>query len=324
MTLNITLITKDELSILLYEEAKKEGWFFSGYDIDFILNYAGNTLYAIKVNNHLAGCILWHTQQNTLSSLHVCSAGLFLVTNGYRGQKLVGPYLWEKTIAANTDNSMIICFNSVASAVGFYERLGFKKTGLVNIAWVANAHQINHKQLESAQPLLTQGIIKIITDDYDVTDYNKALFTKNGTGLCHFLQEWLKRPDAITLAYYEKGVVQGYGVATLCSEESQYWRISPLYACTIDIAQALLQGLMLYILKNNGQRIELSSLEGKSFALFLEQLGFMAIGKDYVVCNHAHLIDIKSPLLNHVFASIPLEYPHEIVSDMAIHRELSL
>jgi hypothetical protein len=68
MNLEITLIPKDELSLLMQEEAFKEGWYYSQEDVDFYFSSSQNVIYAVKVNRNLAGCVSLHKKDLYLLS----------------------------------------------------------------------------------------------------------------------------------------------------------------------------------------------------------------------------------------------------------------
>lgn len=324
MYLDVLPIKKEELTILLQDEAQKEGWLFSEYDIDFCLNYPGNKLFAIKINNELAGCILIHTNLNKYVERSIYSAGLFIILRQYRGQRIVGSHLWHHVITATINEDSVICFNAVAGAVRFYERLNYAQTPLVNTAYTAQIHHIELNQFEPMLPMISNGTLKEVKDLQEVNIYNKTLFSHRGDGFCNFILHWLKRDDAICMGYYENGKIQGYGVITICNkhykEEGKhiFYRLAPLYANTVAIANSILIGLVYCARQNNAQQIELSSLEDTPFSLFLENLGFIAASKDVVMCNskYAHKVTKDNPILKYIFASIPLEYPHEIATTL--------
>ncbi len=52
----------------------------------------------------------------------------------------------------------------------------------------------------------------------DIDKYNRQLFASEaGLGICEFVEQWIKRPDAIVVGYYHENNLQGYGVATICN-----------------------------------------------------------------------------------------------------------
>lgn len=327
MNLEISPIRKEELSWLMQEEANKEGWLYSEDDVNFYFNYSGNQISAIKVNGELAGCVLLHSSLGNMQGLPIRSAGFFLVIEKFRGQKIVGPHLWQNTITASIDKNMLVCFHSVPRAIGFYEQLGFLKTPLINIFYALNVSKVNHDQLKTIIPIMQEGSLRTIEETHlsDIETYNKKLFTDtSGAGFRDFIHHWLQRPDTITFAYYEQGIVKGYGVLTVCKKMDDTgkitlcYRLSPLYADSVEIAGYILKALVSFSLQKHAQRIELSSLADADteFAHLLAKIGFTASGKNYVVCNHSDMIDKNSSILNKVFSSLPLEYPHEVIGGL--------
>lgn len=331
MNLEISPIRKEELSWLMQDEANKEGWLYSEDDVNFYFNYSGNQISAIKINGELAGCVLLHSSLGHMQGMPIRSAGFFLVIEKFRGQKIVGPHLWQHTITASINKSMLVCFHSVPRAVSFYEQLGFLKTPLINIFFALDVNQINHDQLKTIIPLMQEGSLKTIKATHlkDIETYNKKLFTEtSGAGFRDFIHHWLQRPDAIIFAYYDQGIVKGYGVLTVCKKIDQddtitlCYRLSPLYADSVEIAGFILKALVAFALQEHAQRIELSSLaeSGTEFAQLLAQIGFTVCGKNYVVCNHSDMIDTNASILNKVFSGLPLEYPHEVIGGTDLLR----
>ena len=327
MNLEISTIRKEELSWLMQEEANKEGWLYSEDDVNFYFNYSGNQISAIKVNGELAGCVLLHSSLGNMQGMPIRSAGFFLVIEKFRGQKIVGPYLWQNTITANTNKNMLVCFHSVPRAVGFYEQLGFLKTPLINIFYALDVSKVNHDQLKTIIPIIQEGSLRKIETTHlsDIETYNKKLFTDtSGAGFRDFIHHWLQRSDAIIFAYYEQGIVKGYGVLTVTQKIDQEdtitlcYRLSPLYADSVEIAGFILKALVSFALQEHAQRIELSSLadSGTEFTQLLAQIGFTACGKNYVVSNHSDMIDKNNSILNKVYSSLPLEYPHEVIGGL--------
>jgi hypothetical protein len=327
MDLSITKIKKHELSQLMQEEATKEGWLYSQDDVDFYFENPNNQISAITVNNELAGCVILHKSPSHAQGKAIRSAGFFLVINKYRGQKIVGPHLWQNGITDGINKDMIVCFHSVPRAVVFYERLGFMKTHLVNLYYLLKTNEHNWESLSEAKSFFEKGIIKKIDKNNlnEIDNYNKSLFfNTSGIGFCEFLHTWPRRPDAMTVAYYEKNKLTGYGIATICKKlntngkEELCFRISPVYANTAEIANHILKAFVYLILESKGKQIELYSLASPdtAFGSTLKEIGFSAIGKNYVVCNHPELVNPNAEILNNVFCSLPLEYPHEVAASL--------
>ena len=311
-------IQKEELAILMQEEASLEGWLYSAEDVDFYFNYFGQDIIAIKLDRELAGCVILHKSQGYVGKKPICSAGFLLVKKQYRGQQVVGSYLWSNFIR----NDHFICFHSVLRAIHLYQRLGFKKTSLVNLFYTLDVNDVQKDSWQFLHEHIDAEIISI--SDSNITEfmrYNQQLFAKdNGIGFCDFLNHWQQRPDAITMAYFEQGIIKGYGVLTCCNEQTCY-RLSPLYADSPDIAISLLKALVFHAMQHGAQKILLNSLadENTLFGHCLQQMGFRLCGKNFVVSNHAELIHPDAPILANIFASLPLEYAHEVVGQISPH-----
>lgn len=320
MKLEAMPIKKEELSWLMQEEAQKEGWHYSQEDVDFYFNYSRNQITALKIDGELAGCVLVHTSAGCFQDSPIRSMGFYLVTEKFRGQKIAGPFLMEKIIAELKETALV-CFHAVPKAVGFYERAGFMKTPLVDIFYAINLTDCYSNILKTMLP--TPASLKCLVEaQYDcVFDYNKIVFSGKDAGICDFISHWIKRPDAIVLAYYEQDVVKGYGVLTVCQRKDEEntkpcYRLSPLYADSATIANTILNGALQYALQTNAYRMELNTLANSDslFANRLEEVGFVANGKNYIVCNQPALIKQDTSILQKIFSSIPLEYPHEVTA----------
>lgn len=320
----VSLIRKNDLSKLMEIEAYKIGWVFSHYDVDFYFEYPANKIFSITVDGEVAGCIILHESFGTIRSKKIISVGFFMVIDKFRGKKTIGPYLWAE-ITKIIDSSNFICFNSVPRALSFYEKNGFSKTTLFSTTYILHTNKYNKKQSAMIFNLFETGALHQVnekeTDGIDI--YNLNLFPGNsGAGFRHFINKWIKRPDAITVTFSEDGVIKGYGVITICKifniegQVSLYSRISPLYADTPDIALSILQGLIYYGLSEKHERIMLCTLRGPStaFSSDLVNLGFIENGTDYVVSNHAQAIRDDAEILKKIFSILPLEYPSEVVS----------
>lgn len=317
MNLEVSQTQKEELSLLMQQEAFKEGWGYSSDDVDFYYDCPQNTIYSVKVNHQLAGCVILHRSLSQFDNKPIYSAGLFLVANEYRGKKIVGPYLWQHAITQQIEDDSLVCFHAVPRAVDYYGRLGYSKTALVDR--YLTLKQINAESLKTTADLFENGTLRTLSSYEDITDYNDQLFSKEaGRGLQEFIHQWIKRPDAIIVGYYSRNTLQGYGVVTQCKQVSAKtnYRLSPLYANTAEIAALILKGLLALLTNNHFNQIELNTLATAEteFGNMLQNMGFIEGGTNTVVCNKPSLINKDATVLQHVFCSIPLEYPHEIVT----------
>lgn len=166
---------------------------------------------------------------------------------------------------------------------------------------------------------------KFTTTEKNITDnYNNKIFRENGTGYCQLLKNWINRKDAIVYGYFKERKIIGYGVATVCYEHKEnenlklYYRFSPIYADSVEIATIILRILLHYAIYNKGARVELTTLKQNVFSRELESMDFISDDNDYIVCNRASLIKEDASILNNIYASMPLEYPHEISTSVNI------
>src|SRR5262249_41051141 len=153
---------KEELSLLMQEEAFKEGWSYSQADVDFYYACPQNSIYAAKVNNSLAGCVILHRSSSHLYKRPVFSAGFFLVLNEYRGKKVVGPYLWHHAITKHLEENAVVCFHAVPRAVGYYERLNFKRTSLVDLYLTLKKEHLNEENIKATSQLFDSNRLRML------------------------------------------------------------------------------------------------------------------------------------------------------------------
>ena len=134
-----------------------------------------------------------------------------MVLDQYRGQKTVGPYLWHHAITTGIGEDSVVCFNAVPRAVEFYERLGFKKTSLVDLYFTLKKEHLNEGAMEIAPQLSDSGTLRVLgkSTQNDIDKYNNKLFLGTaGLGVREFVQQWLKRPDAMVIGYYYEDNLQ--------------------------------------------------------------------------------------------------------------------
>lgn len=320
MVFDVLPIQKSELMLLMLDEANKEGWSYSTEDVNFYFDCHMNRIYVVKVNGKLAGCVILHASSSIIDKKPLYSAGFFLVVDKYRGQK-IGSYLWQKAFTENLQADAMVCFHSVPRAISYYEKMGYNQTILTNYYYKLRVNNLKNLSNESIEKLFSSTTLRIIDSDTksDLYKFNSNLFIGvGGLGICDFVSQWINRSDALIVGYYDQGNLQGYGVVTVCSHLSGQvsYRISPLYALNPGVAQALTKGLVYILAKKSFAHIELNTLSSyhDSFSRFLKSLGFIEAGKNYVVCNHPTRINHDIKLLNNIFCSIPLEYPHEAIA----------
>lgn len=321
MNLTVYPINHQELTELMLDDAPKLGWYYSPEDIEFYFNLRGNRIFAIRVNDDLAGVVILHRSLSHKQKNPVYSVGFFLVREQYRGKKLVGPKLWYEAITTNLRANDLVCFHSAERAINYYEKLGFKKTPFIDLLYILNLNDLGKNHFKSTLDELATGVLKSIkpSEFKDIENYNKDLFCSSlGLGFCDFIDDWIQRSDATVMAYYQQEKIAGYGISTVCQRTKEIgYRISPLYANDPLIAQALLKGLVYFAYENGGQLLELNTHASKNeeFRQILQDLGFVENkeGRSIIVCNQAELIYENSAIAQKKFCCLPLEYPPEII-----------
>lgn len=323
--MSIFKIKRPELSQIMLIEAAKEGWSYSLEDVDFYFENKRNSIYAIFVNEELAGCVIIHNSLSKVRRKNVYSVGLFIVVRKYRGQGIVGPHLWRHTVTNNLEQGAFVYFHSVERAVDFYKYLGFTQTKLANLVYILRVNDISFDLLDNLYEQAMASEIRDIFPD-DIERYNNLFFKgESGLGNCEFVRAWMQRPDAKVLGYYDNGVLKGYGILTICkkkkidSNEQLAFRVSPLYADNNAIACSLLRALVYFALTSkSADHIELYCIKepNNEFIDLLFRIGFIKAGKNWIMSNIEDKEISNSKVLNKVFCTIPMEYSPEFISGL--------
>ena len=319
MKIEIRKITQFELSTMMLQVAAQEGWLYSEEDVEFYYNLKQNNIFVVLIDEQIAGCMLLHRAGTDSSKNNLCSIGLFLVKPIFRNLKIAGSPLWAYAIA-QLEQDYSLSLNSVPSIIGLYEKKGFYSTEITT----------SHYTLTEKTYLPSNGIysikeIELLTlGNIDcLVDFNSNLYQENLSLVCELLNQWNNRQDAKILVYKENQKVKGYGVLTICHRETNEgepqlsWRISPLYAQEPLIAKKLLQAILSYVFSNRGTRVEINSTqsENSSFAQTMCHFGFKKTGETLLMLQQKlYFSYVPKPKLAEIYATLPLEYPHEALT----------
>ena len=332
-------INKPELRSIMLDWSNKLEWNYSENDVDAYFEINGLGIYALLIEDELAACVsltkyMQQDKHNVLASI-----GLFITHENYRGLKLCGPELW-KTIIKEISCCNTTCLNSVPRALSYYQGKGFFNTGIRSAHYgsIFNKKKLDEfvKVLENSQ-LMIDGDIITPVDHTRITRYELSLFQRHFSERHNFIEKWLSRPDACILAYMDKAtVIKGYGVMTQCKVETDkiVYRISPLYAETLYVAQKLLKALSSHAMQSNYTELvnetksialEINIPEGYNVAhsvtmnALFKDLGFKSIkdGETYLMIkpqdDALSAFSSQSSLWYKCIALSPLEFPSEFL-----------
>ncbi len=153
--------------------------------------------------------------------------GFYLCRPAYRGQGF-GYRTWQ--FGMNHLGDRTVGLDGVVDQQANYAKSGFV---------------LAHRNIRYGGPAVVQGtevqgaIVSVDTPELSasVMDYDRAFFPVPRDA---FVKCWLTPEKRIARAWIREGAVAGYGVARICREG---WKIGPLFADTVDGADALLDAL---------------------------------------------------------------------------------
>ncbi|MEZ5944089.1 MAG: GNAT family N-acetyltransferase [Planctomycetaceae bacterium] len=159
--------------------------------------------------------------------------GLFIIDKAYRGQGL-GTQLWfarHDKLLSRLKSGGTIGLDGVDAMVPFYQKGGFQPFTR-HRRFQLNATPAGASRSAHVVPLDSVSIVA-------VADYDRCCFPARRE---EYLAKWLNQPGAVSLGYVRDGSLQGFGVMRPCIVG---WKIGPLFADSLDIADALFQALQL-------------------------------------------------------------------------------
>lgn len=208
--------------------AGDEGWNPGVNDAQAFWNLDPDGFLAIAENDKLigGGAIIRHGDDFGFM-------GLFIVHNAHRGNGL-GRKLWfarRNRLLSRLKDGGTIGLDGVDAMVPFYQKGGFTPF-------------IRHRRFQLTQS--ASGLIESerIVDVASVglpmlADYDSRCFPVRRE---KFLVQWTQQKNAVSLAFVKDGQLLGFGVMRPCLNG---WRIGPLFADSIEVADALLQSCQL-------------------------------------------------------------------------------
>lgn len=216
---SIDRMSKDELQLAI-DWAAKEGWNPGLHDLECFYAADPNGFFIAKLDEEPIA-----VASGVIYDDHFAFCGFYIVKPEYRGQGY-GMQITQARLDYIGDRCTGI--DGVEEMVDKYKNIGYQTT-------YKNARYI----LKDAQRFtLDKNIVPLAEVSVDqLNSYDRCYFPAPRK---EFLQQWITQPDAIALAYVVNGELTGYSVARKCREG---FKIGPLFAETITIADALLQAM---------------------------------------------------------------------------------
>ncbi|MDG1875696.1 MAG: GNAT family N-acetyltransferase [Mariniblastus sp.] len=212
----------------LVEWAGEEGWNPGINDAESFWNLDPDGFLAIANQDELigGGAIIKHGNEFGFM-------GLFIVSQPHRG-KGRGMKLWftrRDRLLSRLNNEGTIGLDGVDQMVPFYEKGGFTPF-------------TRHRRFQLKQPALeliqSEQVVEIgSVSKSALADYDRQCFPVRRE---QFLQDWTTQANVESFGFVSDGRLLGFGVMRPCLIG---WKIGPLFADSIEIADALFQSFQL-------------------------------------------------------------------------------
>lgn len=248
-----------------------EGW--PGMKYTLAATYANdkNGFYLLEKDGQKIACI----SVVTYPAIKFAYIGFYVVIKPMRSQGY-GKLLINKAIQHATANLGIKSFalNCVESAVPMYQKYGFEVV-TIDEFWKYTANSNPNKFNDDIVELeyLTQDLLsELIKFDAEILGAERK----------DFLQEFLFKPNTITVISQIDGKINGYGVISerepAIEEPNKSYRVGPLYASNSDLAEAILKQLITIAGANESVFLETPGNNQLAIAL-VKKLGFEKTGQ---------------------------------------------
>jgi len=220
---DIRAMQRSEVDRLL-DWAAEEGWNPGRNDATLFWELDPEGFLAIEVNDEMAGggAIIRHNASFGFM-------GLFLMRPSYRGQHL-GTDLWyarRNRLLERLQPGGTIGLDAVDQMIPFYARGGFQPF---------YRHCRFEWQPDSKVHSTDASVVDLGTVDGEaIASFDRRCFPGDRKA---FLQSWCRQSGAVSLAAFEEGVLEGFGVMRRCVIG---WKIGPLFANDSETANRLLR-----------------------------------------------------------------------------------
>lgn len=219
--LTIRAMTRQQLDMGI-DWAAQEGWNPGLHDAD--------SFYASDPQGFLIG-LLNDEPVGMVSAVRYGSGfgfiGLYIVRPAYRGQGH-GFALWNAAMQALAGR--VVGLDGVVEQQDNYRKSGFTLAHK-NVRYQGVVPASSQRHDKNIVPVAQMGLQELLR--YDVQCF-PAIRTA-------FLQSWVVQRDSTALALLDHGQLAGYGVVRPCRSG---YKVGPLFADSVTLAQALLQALL--------------------------------------------------------------------------------
>lgn len=213
----IKTMRRPDLDVAI-EWASREGWNPGLHDAEEFYRADPNGFFAGFASGIPVACISSVAYGDSFGFL-----GLYIVKPEFRGRGF-GIRMWEKALEYLGGRN--VGLDGVVKRQADYEKYGFRFAHR-NLRFAGSIPLGNS---ENTTDLKDVEIEKVI-------DYDSQMFPAKRD---HFISRWASQKDCKARGYFSDGRLVGYGVARPCVRG---FKIGPLFADNIEIAQELLSGL---------------------------------------------------------------------------------
>jgi ribosomal protein S18 acetylase RimI-like enzyme len=216
----IKIMSREEVDFAI-ELAVKEGWNPGLYDGDCFYQTDPKGFLIGTIETKPVGCISAVSYQNSFGFI-----GFYIVVPEYRGQGY-GIQLWDAAMKRLRNKN--VGLDGVIEQQGNYKKSGFR-LAYSNIRYEGPA--VKNIAVDKAELVTIQEIHFKWLEEYD-----RQCFPANRT---NFLKTWIDKPKTYGVGAISNQGLGGYGVIRKCR---QGYKIGPLFADTLEIAEAIYRKL---------------------------------------------------------------------------------
>ena len=221
----------------IYEANIQEGFMLRVKDAESLFSSDFTRYFFVgELNGERISCIAIVKYNEELAYV-----GWYVVTEPHKG-KGYGYRTWKHAFEASSiGDHCNVCLYSVVSMEKIYNKSGFKRV------CVTHLHMVTVSDVAKALSATTPPVgIKILpgsgVDINKLAEYDRSIF---GAKRLRLLASWICISDVIFVAFNEKKEIVGYvilrKVESKESEGVSTYRVTPLFADNLSIAQFLLQ-----------------------------------------------------------------------------------
>jgi len=243
MEIEIRSMNFDEINFAI-DLAAKEGWnpglndAFTFYNTDskgFLIGF---------VDGKPVACISAVSYENKFGFI-----GFYIVIPEYRGKGL-GIKIWNAAMEKLKGQN--VGLDGVIAQQENYKKSGFK-FAYSNIRFESVSTDVKFEE---------ENIVEANSLPFEkIADYDRKFFPVDRKS---FMKSWLKMPQSFSFAYTEGNQIKGYGVIRKCITG---YKIGPLFAETINIAEKLFLKLSSSVEKNTPIYLDVPEVNSEGMKL---------------------------------------------------------